>query len=171
MRRSVNSWFRSPSTLEVTWSTLTWWRVWTSLCWRRWAYLLYTITLLFMMKVPTNLKSTKHSFIRDPICPCNCKRWKSNLNLVLWKEETILILLIYKLYHAVKPSRKQCRVITNATLVPSVNTSGILVYNHFYHMFTFISSGYHPWDKFFIFYHCYDVTMDYCWDDVRIFYM
>ena len=27
-------------------------------------------------------------------------------------------------------------------------------------MFTPISGGYHPWDKFFI-YHCDDVTMDY----------
>ena len=26
-------------------------------------------------------------------------------------------------------------------------------------MFAFISGGYHPWDKFFI-YHCDDVTMD-----------
>lgn len=30
------SWSRSPSSWEVTWSTLTWWKVWISLCCRRW---------------------------------------------------------------------------------------------------------------------------------------
>lgn len=30
------SWSRSPSSWEVTWSTLTWWKVWILLCFRRW---------------------------------------------------------------------------------------------------------------------------------------
>ena len=47
----------------------------------------------------------------------------------------------------------------------------IIAYNLFYHIFAFISGGYHPWDKFFI-YHCNNVTMDYtkyCLNDVGNF--
>lgn len=35
-RRNGVSWSRSQSFWEVTWSTLTWWKVWISLCCRRW---------------------------------------------------------------------------------------------------------------------------------------
>lgn len=35
-QRNDVSWSRSPSSWEVTWSTLTWWKVWILLCFRRW---------------------------------------------------------------------------------------------------------------------------------------
>ena len=40
-RRDESRQSRSQSTLEETWSTLTWWRAWTTHCWRRsvlWGY-------------------------------------------------------------------------------------------------------------------------------------
>lgn len=49
-QRNVVSWSRSLSSWEVTWSTLTWWKVWILLCCRRWDMVVSLLALMLLCR-------------------------------------------------------------------------------------------------------------------------
>lgn len=69
--RNVVSSSRSPSSWEVTWSTLTWWKVWTSLFCRR-----SDTGLIIKELISCFLVTIKAAWMSVFTCTCVCFRWE-----------------------------------------------------------------------------------------------